>query len=271
MIVINNMIGVEMSRTELIAFLPKSDSLNIFVEGKEDWQVCRILQQLLSIPDIDCDIWYCNGVNNLFEIYKQRAKFSQTRVVFIADKDMKVFTGIPKEFEGIGFTTGYSIENDLYTDCEDFLLDTLLYEKEKAKFKFALNEVLEWFAFEVEHHLKQGTPNLNEFGKPTRFDINLLSPKYMGKKKQKMNLNFLKDRQFQKASNNIRKDLVQNYGLKLRGKLLFQLLQKIFQERTKLIAHRNPTLLDICCRIAFQKQDSNIQKLANFIREGLSK
>ena len=71
-------------------------------------------------------------------------------VAFVADKDMWLFSGIPSNYDGVIWTDGYSIENDLYAGTE---LENLLDAEEALEHQQTLNAIVEWFAFEVEECL----------------------------------------------------------------------------------------------------------------------
>lgn len=253
----------------IVNMLQRSNLPTILVEGKNDVLIYRILLHLIAIPNTTYRILGCGSRNTLLKVYEKKVHFADKQVVFLADKDMWVFEGVPEQYNGIGLTSGYSIENDLYDDCQTFLLNLLNFDEQQT-FQVALNNVLEWFAFEVQCYLENKSP---------RYDISLLSPVYMGAGNQEMNPSFLQERQFKQASAKLRADLQQGYGLKLRGKFLFDLFEKTFQERAKktkghkieLVTHSKKQLWDLCCRIAFQDQASHVQKMARFIREGLSK
>ena len=71
-------------------------------------------------------------------------------VAFVADKDMWLFSGIPSNYDGVIWTDGYSIENDLYAGTE---LENLLDAEEALEHQQTADAIVEWFAFEVEECL----------------------------------------------------------------------------------------------------------------------
>ena len=75
-------------------------------------------------------------------------------VAFVADRDMWLFSGIPSNYDGVIWTDGYSIENDLYAGTE---LENLLDAEEALEHQQLLDAIVEWFAFEVEEYL-EGRP-----------------------------------------------------------------------------------------------------------------
>ena len=63
---------------------------------------------------------------------------------------MWLFSGIPSDYDGVIWTEGYSIENDLYADAE---LENLLAVEESQEHQQLRDAIVEWFAFEVEEYL----------------------------------------------------------------------------------------------------------------------
>ena len=105
---------------EIISELSKPTALlKVLVEGKDDALVYRYIEgklnDLISI-DNKADVIICGGRLELIEVFESREKFKNTKVVFLADKDMWFFVGVPKDYEDIVFTDGYSIENDSMDD-----------------------------------------------------------------------------------------------------------------------------------------------------------
>jgi hypothetical protein len=63
---------------------------------------------------------------------------------------MWIFTTIPAEYsDNIVWTTGYSIENDLYAGAN---IERLLNSREKNGYNELVKNVTKWFAFEVEQY-----------------------------------------------------------------------------------------------------------------------
>ena len=142
--------------TELIAILRNSQKPNIVVEGSDDVIIYRELVNRFGILDIDFHA--SGGREKLFKLYKRRSEFAQVPVAFIADQDMWLFSGIEPGYEDVIWTSGYSIENDLYSDAE---LERLLNESETAEHQQILDSISTWFAFAVEEYLAGNSPNLD--------------------------------------------------------------------------------------------------------------
>ncbi len=99
-----------MTPDEIISTIKRTTIPTLCVEGTQDKEALRKLEELLGIPGL---ILICNGRANLFEVFKRSYEFKDKKVVFLADKDLYVFKRIPKEYNGIIFTFGYSLENDV--------------------------------------------------------------------------------------------------------------------------------------------------------------
>lgn len=170
----------------------------------------------------------CGGRTALLKVFERREEFSHLKTMFIADQDMWVFTGILPEYEGeIVFTKGYSIENDLYMDGEHYI-DMLFAPHQLKKKKKVLNSLIRWFAFEVELY-KKGQASEMQIT-----DFSLLSPKFMAKGSTDISEEFLKSRNFVEPNENIMEEITQGYRQKLKGKLLFNTLRKVFEEEKDL-------------------------------------
>lgn len=143
---------------------------------------------------------------------------------------MYVFTEIPKIYENVIFTTGYSIENDLYADARDTQLDKIYLENHELPIKENIkNSLLTWFAFEVEKYKENFE---NEIDNETNFTaVTILSTNIMHRNYLTFTAEFLQTRNFQTLKDEILSDLQQNYAHKLRGKYLFQIYEIIFHIR----------------------------------------
>jgi hypothetical protein len=99
-----------MTPDEIISSIKKTTIPTLCVEGVQDKHALRLFEKMIGING---SILPCKGRNNLFEVWKRRAEFGDKKVAFLADKDLYVFGKIPSEYNGIIFTYGYSLENDI--------------------------------------------------------------------------------------------------------------------------------------------------------------
>ncbi len=234
----HDMGSVRMTPDEIVATLRHSNLPTVLVEGKDDFIIYPKLQTQIG-QATEIDFFPCGGRNTLLKVFERKAEFPNKKVFFIADKDMWVFDRIPEVYqdEQLIFTSGYSIENDLYADGS-YHIDVLLNEKEKAEKEVLLNTVCEWFAFKIVQFKN---------GESLAFDkISLLNEQVMKEKEPVFQPSFLEEQQFEKAEIE-EKELRANYALQLRGKYLFQIYHKIFKKRRgkNAIKYRTEQLLDI--------------------------
>ena len=104
---------------ELVSMLRRSELPTVIVEGKNDMQIFRWMEEHLKVHKID--VLGVGGRQNLFAVYDRKSEFQHLPVAFIADKDKELFTQLPTGYDEIIWTQGYSIENDLYADANPSL------------------------------------------------------------------------------------------------------------------------------------------------------
>src|SRR5262249_26254837 len=117
----------------------------LLVEGEDDAAIYRWLEGKLGV--FSGSILFCTGRNVLISIYRKRETFPHGKIAWLADLDMWKFTASPVDLTGIIFTTGYSIENDLYDGSQ---IESLLEAAEKSRYSNLLTVLSRWFAFEVQ-------------------------------------------------------------------------------------------------------------------------
>ncbi|MCY7332598.1 MAG: DUF4435 domain-containing protein [Pseudanabaena sp. CAN_BIN31] len=215
--------GRELSEQEIIDLIREEKSiLTILVEGKDDASVYRYLEdrinETINISSDDVDVFKCGGRTTLINLFKRRQEFKNARVVFVADKDMWFFVGIPAEYDNeIVFTDGYSLENDLYIESH---FNSLLTRKEKADFFNLIQCLSIWFAFEVNKYKQDGVCKLN-------VSIDEVCPNGTLCNEFKQNINFIQPTQ------EIIDMICLDYTRALRGKQLFDALIKFVSPHKK--------------------------------------
>lgn len=237
----------QLTVNELVSMLRHSSIPTILVEGPDDMMVYQWLKQhikpLKAFP-IDC-----GGRINLLSVYGRRNEFSHLKTVFLADKDLYVFLGIPDEYSDVLWTTGYSIENDIYAGSTR--LDDLLDEAELNDYKKLIEEIIEWFAFEVEKH---------KTGKATdsKIDIKILyDNKQLGSENEtyiRMNhsdnntcvhVNLVLGKDFKPPDQKLVAEIKNDFNLKLRGKIIFKVLSVYLSDRKRYVKHKKEALYEI--------------------------
>ena len=193
---------------ELVAALRRSALPTVLVEGQEDMRIYRWVEARLG--NRAANVLPTGGRDKLLSVYERRQEFPNLPVAFVADRDMWLFSGIPSNYDGVIWTEGYSIENDLYVDAE---LENLLCAEETSVHQQLLGAIVEWFAFEVEECLAERYFKVS-------YHCNDVVP--LGQ--TKMDEGFVCSRGFRPPGEEIYQQIRRAYQLQLRGKLLFQML-----------------------------------------------
>lgn len=238
----------------LIETLKRSSLKTVLIEGKDDLQIYRHIEEELDFLDID--FLPCNGRTNLLEVYKVKNQIS-TKLLFICDSDLWIFLHKPEYIgDDLISTQGYSIENELYQDGVE-ILNTLFSEDELTKKQQLISSICLWFAHEVSLVL-----NDNQYD--CKFcDVSILNQEIIGRNHFKFNEDFLVARNFSNPDESLAVDILNNYQVKLRGKFIFQVLEKLFQERNKnLVKYRREQLFDLIYRNVSKSNDHS--KILNY-------
>ena len=75
---------------ELVSTLRRSKLPTVVVEGRDDMQIFRWIEDLLEANK--ADIFGVGGRPNLFGVYDRKSEFSHLPVAFVADQDKELFT-----------------------------------------------------------------------------------------------------------------------------------------------------------------------------------
>lgn len=258
------MANVQLTPDEIIANLQDTHIPTVLVEGNYDFTIYQKLQEKIGILEVN--FMPCGGRTALLKIFERRSEFPNKKVIFIADKDLWVFTKVPDEYQDVFFTLGYSIENDLYCDGRT-RLEVLLDQKEIEKRDKILFSLCDWFAFEVELW-KNNNAHDNKFS-----DVKILNESIMPKGSTDFVQSFLPKRNYAKPQQATLDDLQVNYSRKLRGKYIFQMYDKIFQERKGkgAVRFQPKQLAELCLRegIAENESGTSMNRVINYIKTSL--
>ena len=194
---------------ELVRTLSRSLLPTVLVEGESDILVYRTFEKQLGSHH--ANFLPVGGRENLLAIYNRRQEFSQIPTCFVADQDMWLFEGQPHQFKDVVLTSGYSIENDVYHDSG--IEGVVLHADEKENHRIILNELARWFAFQVEEFQQNraylADPHLSQLIPIPGFTC---SPAELLKQG------------FREPAKELFQDIRDHYKLKLRGKLLYEVL-----------------------------------------------
>ena len=205
-----------MTVEHLVGVLRRSRMPSIVVEGNDDVIIYRELTKRLGVLEVI--LRPSGGRDKLLQIYERRSEFAHVPVVFIADQDMWMFSGIEPDYDDIIWTHGYSIENDLYSDAD---LERLLDESETTEHQQVLDAISTWFAFAVEIYLAGNSP-----------DLNLHCDEMVPPGKTELDAGFCMRRGFCMPNAELVQQIRDEYRLLLRGKQLFQLLVRFLSKPT---------------------------------------
>ena len=196
---VREMTGSDASSVELaLHTLKRSELPTLIVEGVHDRAIYRWIERLLDVPKVD--LLPVGNRDVLLDVYERRSEFdSHLPVAFMADLDKWVFDKfdiVSRKYKDIVWTTGYSLENDLYSDGDPET--AYITSSKKAEYKRALEKAIEIFAHDVATWAARGKS-------PDDKDVK----EYF-------------------------KDIKAEYKLRLRGKNLFEVLFKFCDARNHL-------------------------------------
>lgn len=210
-------------------FLLKRTSLpTIVVEGRDDMIVYRTFEETLE--HLNVSVLPVGGRNKVLEIFRRRSEIpSSVILLFIADRDVWVNTGIPSIYENecLLFTSGYSIENDVYMDGE---LWKLLRSREYTKYKEEIIDFIEWYALALNRHIECPSHSIS------------LHPDYVLNTFERPKLLALEPGE--SYPSNLRDQIINDKKRLLRGKSLFKLLIRNTNRSGRVPHHSDKSLLE---------------------------
>ena len=223
------------------------------MEGEDDAAIYRWLEQQLGV--FSGSILFCGGRDVLISIYRNRSTFPHKKVAWLADLDMWKFSAPPLDLAGIVFTTGYSIENDLYAGSD---IESLLEAAERTQHSQLLKVVSRWFAFEVLEHqagrlVEVGT-HINRVVDFATMDI---SP------------TFAASRGYKEPDSSFVDAVRAEYKLRLRGKTLLQVLIKYVSESGRNAKHSYAAIVEMCLKL--YPNNVHIRRIVDQVKVELAK
>ena len=232
-----------LSEEELVAYLKRTSLITLLVEGTADAFVYRCLEDRLPQS---ADVLACGGRTTMISVYRRRAEYAPCKVVFIADRDMWYFSGVPGEFaEGIVFTEGYSIENDMYLKDT---FESFLSPQESDDFRIVLGQVVMWFAFQVSRALVGATPDC-------KAHVNHLCPGL------ELSAEFKALVEASPPDMALVAHINGNYHIALRGKSLFELLVRYLSHQKRQSKFSKYNLLEMGSKLANPKADTLVSAI----------
>lgn len=178
----------------------------VVVEGVDDIIVYRSLITIFSSKRIQ--VLTAGGRDKVLEVFDEVKKLGYLdKAIFIVDQDSWIFSGIPSPYQDprIIYTSGYSIENDIYVDRN---IDNLLIGAGlSTSFNSKLHLFLQWFALAIDRYCLTGHEILDVH--PDRFFRDVTG--------------FCALKPGESHPNPTYNDLITQYPLKFRGKSLLPL------------------------------------------------
>lgn len=205
----------------------------VVVEGVDDIVVYRNLITLYHAKGIK--VLPAGGRDKVLEVFNDLSETPYlNNAIFIVDQDSWIFSGIPPEYQHnrIIYTSGYSIENDIYLDkqLEILMQSTGVY----TSFQTDLQIYLNWFALAITRFCTNNNSCSEKLDvHPTTFFKNKLSiATYCALKPGEV---------FPQQTYN---DLLVNYGLKFRGKCLLPLAVRSLGQRIGEAKYNTKTIME---------------------------
>jgi hypothetical protein len=231
---------------ELVSMLKRSQLKTVIVEGKDDAYIYRWIERNIEIPNVD--VLRCNGRSTLLKLYERRAEYNHLKTVFVADRDMWLFTAVPQEYNSIVWTTGYSIENDIFASSTE-VIDRIMDLDEKNKKDEMIALLCIWFAYEVEKYRNTGEYNINHH-------INFI----FNSDKSALDSNYLRHINYSQPEENTLNEIIDNKELKIRGKNLFEVVLYLLSSKNRKSKFSRENLLELCLKLGFN-EGTYIKKL----------
>lgn len=240
-----------LTEDEIVNTLQRSTLTTVLVEGPSDQIIYRWLEDRLD--PLLANVLPCGGREMLFAVFRRREEFQNLNTVFVADRDMLLYADIPEEFEDIIWTSGYSIENDLYADSK---LNDLMSPPEQTEFDTVLAEIIRWFAFEVE-----------EFRAGREAQVAHHASRVVPPKSQSLCKEFCRERGFTEPSAATVREVSKSFALNVRGKVIFDVLLRLLNRPGRVARYSRNSLLEVGLKTSKKKRYLN--KIAGALTERL--
>lgn len=222
-----------MTENEIISYLNKTSLPTLLVEGEDDALIYRWLETKLGI--FTGNILICSGRSILISIYRRRDSIRCGKLAWLADLDMWRFSSPPSELNGIIFTSGYSIENDLYAGTD---VESLLESAERSQHGQLLATACRWFAFEILEH---------QAGRENRCATHI--KQIVDFASMDVATVFAVQRGFKEPDSSLLARITSSYKLQLRGKTLLQVLVVFLSASSRNPKYSCAAIIEMCLKL----------------------
>ena len=226
----------------------------VFVEGVDD---VKIYSEIARKKDLSTQFTFEHqgGRIQLLKLHEVISSddILSSKTIFFADKDTFVFNTIPPAYETVYFTKGYSIENDLFEDGYDFLINELS-GVENARFESLINNISDWYAYEIEQVLTNNSGD-------AKITINGLDKNIIAQNSDFLETTFLTKRRYEQASEILCQKIKNDYKLLIRGKILFELILRISFDRGGIHYKEVATIWNVAITEGLRTQESNCNRI----------
>lgn len=245
--------NVVLTSEEIISYLKKSDLINILVEGPDDLLIYNWIEEKINKSNVR--ILPCGGRSTLLKVFEKRAEFVDKTVVFIADKDLWVFSGIPEEYQTVVFTSGYSIENDLFC-CARNTINNLFTNEELEDFNRIITNILPWYCSEIMKYKNNRDYNIS-------LHLNQVIPE----KSSELCEHFLANIELVETTQAIIEEVTRDNYLKLRGKFIFDAAVRQLSAKRKRSKYSRDNIFELCLKM---NRNHHFDRIINEIEERIT-
>lgn len=220
---------IQITADELVATLKHSSLPTLIVEGPDDAIVFRPLETRYS--EINLSILPAGGRDNLLGVHARQNELANATFAFIADLDCWVHSSVPAQHRSnsIAFTSGYSIENDIFIDGD---IEGLMSAEENATFRAELERFVYWYALALDRCLK---------GADQKIDLHPNHVLDQGADSAAL-IQLDANETYPEA---LRIEILADYGRKLRGKSLLDLAIRQLSYAGRQVRHHHLSLMEM--------------------------
>lgn len=235
---------------ELFETIKRTHIPTVLVEGSDDIIFYRKIEE--ELKNFGIDMLPAGNKAAVLSLYERiKNNNIDSAIFFIVDNDLWIHSPPinPDAYKEVIRTSGYSIENDLYSDGE---LENLLDETEKSKFNLELQKFARWYALSVNR-------NLNGTNSGFRTHPNkILDDHDHFEKETKLTFN-------ENYPSALYEEIINNYQSILRGKSLFALILRQLSSKNRRTKFSSKQLMEF----GASRKGPNYKKIRDSVQKAL--